>query len=151
MLNRVILVGRLTAAPEMRYVSETGTAMAKFRLAVDRKFQSQKGEKRTDFIPIVTWGKLAERCKEYLVKGQLVGVVGELQIREWETAQGEKRRTAEVQADDVRFLSRPAAEREEVAPVGAQPEAAGVNKGIVKDELDEELGINDEDPFKEDI
>ncbi|MEW6201618.1 MAG: single-stranded DNA-binding protein, partial [bacterium] len=109
MLNRIVLVGRLTSDPEIRYVSDTGTALTKFRIAVDRRFQGQKGEKKTDFIPVVTWGKLAERCKEFLVKGQMVGVDGELQIREWDTPQGEKRRMAEVRADDVRFLSRPAA------------------------------------------
>ena len=79
MLNRVILIGRLTKDPELRY-TPSGTAVAKFTLAVDRR-QFRDREKETDFIDIVVWQKLAETCTNYLGKGRLVAVDGRLQVR----------------------------------------------------------------------
>lgn len=106
MLNRVILIGRLTADPQLRY-TQSGVAVANFRLAVDRKFADQSGERATDFIDIVVWRKLAETCANHLGKGRLVAIEGSLQVRSYEGNDGVKRQRAEVVADDVRFLDWP--------------------------------------------
>lgn len=106
MLNRVILIGRLVADPELRY-TQSGIAVANFRLAVDRPFTTREGERETDFIDIVTWRKLAEVCAHNLTKGRLVAVEGRLQTRSYDDSQGIRRRVAEVVADQVRFLDRP--------------------------------------------
>jgi single-strand DNA-binding protein len=103
MLNRVILIGRLTRDPEVRY-STKGTAVTTFDIAVDRPKVGDKQE--TDFIPIATWGKLAETCGNYLNKGRLVAVDGRLQIRSYEAQDGQKKRVTEVVAEGVRFLDR---------------------------------------------
>jgi len=105
MLNKVILIGRLTRPPECRY-TQSGKAVTNFDIAVDRNHKDADGNKETDFISIVTWGKLAETCANYLDKGRLVAVDGRLQIRSYETQDGQKRRVAEVVADGVRFLDR---------------------------------------------
>ena len=104
MYNRVILIGRLTKDPELRYTAN-GTGVASFTLAVDRNFKSANGERETDFINIVAWRNLGERCAEYLSKGKLAAVEGRLQLRNYEGQDGVKRTVAEVVADDVRFLS----------------------------------------------
>lgn len=101
MLNRVVLIGRLTRDPELRYIPN-GTAVANFTLAVNRKFNREE----TDFIPIVTWRGLAENCANYLSKGSLTAVEGRLQVRNYQTQEGEKRWVTEVIADDVRFLDK---------------------------------------------
>lgn len=105
MLNRVILIGRLTQDPELRYTN-TGTAVASFTLAVDRTRPNQAGERETDFINIVVWQKQAELCAQYLHKGRLAAVDGRLQIRSYENREGQKVRVAEVVAETVRFLDR---------------------------------------------
>jgi len=105
MLNRIILIGRLVADPQLRY-TQSGTAVANFRIAVDRPYTNQQGQRETDFIDIVTWRRLAEVCANNLTKGRLVGVEGRLQVREYEH-EGQKRRTAEVVADNVQFLDWP--------------------------------------------
>jgi single-strand DNA-binding protein len=99
MLNRIILIGRLTRDPELKYTPQ-GTAVATFSLAVARKFNKDE----TDFIDIVVWRGLAENVAQYLSKGRMAAVEGRLQIRSYETQDGQKRRVAEVIADDVRFL-----------------------------------------------
>jgi single-strand DNA-binding protein len=105
MLNRIILIGRLTADPQLRY-TQNGIAVTSFTLAVDRPFQNQQGERGTDFIDIVVWRKQAETCANYLSKGRLTAVEGRLQIRSYEAQDGTKRRAAEVVADNVRFLDK---------------------------------------------
>ena len=107
MLNRIVLIGRLTRDPELRYVP-SGHPVASFSLAVDRPFANQQGERETDFIDIVAWRKLAEQVSQHLSKGRLVAVEGRLQIRSYETQDGQKRKVAEVVADGVRFLDRKA-------------------------------------------
>jgi single-strand DNA-binding protein len=106
-LNRIILIGRLTRDPELRYVP-SGHPVASFTLAVDRPFANQQGERDTDFIDIVAWRKLAEQASQHLSKGRLVAVEGRLQIRSYETQDGQKRRVAEVVADGIRFLDKKA-------------------------------------------
>jgi len=106
MLNQVVLIGRLTRDPELRYTPGNGVPVATFTLAVDRPFANQQGEREADFVNIVTWRKLAENCANYLQKGSLAAVTGRLQIRSYEDSQGIKRKVAEVVADNVRFLDR---------------------------------------------
>lgn len=112
MLNTIVLIGRLTHDPELRY-TPNGIPVGGFTLAVDRPFTNQQGEREADFIDIVVWRRLAETCSQHLQKGRLVAVHGRLQIRSYETQDGQRRRVAEVVANDVRFLDRA---RERSAP-----------------------------------
>ena len=103
MLNRIILMGRLTRDPELRH-TQTGTPVASFSLAVDRDFKDKAtGEKGTDFIDIVAWRQTAEFVSRYFAKGRMAVVEERLQIREWTDKEGGKRRSAEVVADNVYF------------------------------------------------
>ena len=103
MLNRIILMGRLTRDPELRH-TQTGTAVASFSLAVDRDFKDKTtGEKATDFIDIVAWRQTAEFVSRFLTKGRMAVVEGRLQIRDWKDRDGNNRRSAEVVADNVYF------------------------------------------------
>ncbi len=106
MLNRIVLIGRLTRDPEMRYTPQ-GVPVASFSLAVDRPFTNQQGEREADFIDCVAWRKLGETVGNHLTKGRLVAVEGRLQVRSYEAQDGSKRRAAEVICDSVRFLDRP--------------------------------------------
>lgn len=99
MLNRVILIGRLTSDPSLRY-SPNGVATASFNLAVERQFKRDE----TDFISIVTWRKLAENVANYTKKGSLVAVEGRINTRNYENNEGRKVYVTEVVADNVRFL-----------------------------------------------
>ena len=102
MLNKIILMGRLTRDPELRR-TESGTAVCSFSIAVDRDFKSKNGEKETDFIDIVSWRATAEFVSKYFTKGRMAVVEGRLQIRDWTDKEGGKRRSAEVVADNVYF------------------------------------------------
>ena len=104
MLNRIVIIGRLTRDPEMRQ-TPSGTAVCAFTLAVDRSFKSAEGNKETDFVPVIAWRQLGETCGRYLSKGKLAAVDGRLQIRTYQAQDGSKRTAAEVVADNVRFLS----------------------------------------------
>lgn len=104
-LNRVILIGRLTRDPELRY-TPAGVAVTQFTLAVDRPFSGSNGQKETDFIPVVTWRQLAETCANYLRKGRLTAVEGRIQVRNYDNNEGRKVYVTEVIADNVRFLER---------------------------------------------
>lgn len=103
MLNSVSLVGRLVADPELRY-TPGGKAVANFRLAVERPFKNQQGEREADFLDIVVWGNQAETTANYCKKGKLVAVTGRIQTRNYEDRDGNKRKAVEVVADAVRFL-----------------------------------------------
>src|SRR5690606_17665911 len=105
-LNRVILIGRLTADPDLRYTPQ-GHAVTTFRIAVDRPVKNQQGERETDFFPVVTWRKLAETCAHNLSKGRLVAVEGRVQNRSYTARDGSRRWVTEVVADNVRFLDWP--------------------------------------------
>lgn len=126
MLNRVILIGRLTRDPELRYVP-SGQPVASFTLAVDRPFTNQAGERETDFIDIVAWRKLADQVSQHLSKGRLVAVEGRLQIRSYETQDGQKRKVAEIVADAVRFLDRKGGPSAAAAAPGGAPEPAAAD------------------------
>lgn len=103
MLNRIILMGRLTRDPELRH-TQTGTAVASFTLAVDRDFKDKNsGERATDFIDIVAWRQTGEFVSRYFTRGRMAVVEGRLQMRDWTDKDGNKRRSAEVVADNVYF------------------------------------------------
>ena len=102
MLNRIVLMGRLTRDPELRR-TQSGTAVTSFSIACDRDFKSQSGEKETDFIDIVAWRGTAEFVSKYFTKGRMAIVEGRLQIRDWTDNNGGKRRSAEVVADNIYF------------------------------------------------
>ncbi|PWW37348.1 MULTISPECIES: single-stranded DNA-binding protein [Paenibacillus] len=133
MLNRSVLIGRLTRDPELRY-SPTGVAVTQFTLAVDRPFTSQGGEREADFIPIVVWRQQAEACANYLRKGRLCAVEGRIQVRNYENNAGTRVYVTEVIADNVRFL-----------------ESANNNRRSPEEEPDEpRRQNNNRDPFAED-
>ncbi len=103
-MNKVELVGRLTAKPELRYTS-SNMAYARFSVAITRAFANAQGERGTDFINVVVWGKQAENVANYLDKGRLVGVEGSIQTGSYTDKDGNKRTSFDVRADRVEFLS----------------------------------------------
>ena len=102
MLNKIILMGRLTRDPELRKTGN-GTAVTSFTLAVDRDYKPQDGERETDFIDIVAWRGTGEFVSKYFTKGRMAVVEGRLQVRDWKDKDGAKRRSTEVIADSVYF------------------------------------------------
>ena len=103
MLKHIVIMGRLTRDPELRQ-TQSGPAVTSFSLAVDRDFGSRDGgERQTDFIDVVAWRHTGEFVSKYFVKGQMACVSGRLQIRDWTDRDGNKRRSAEVVADNVYF------------------------------------------------
>lgn len=118
MVNRVVLVGRLVADPEMKY-TPSGVAVVNFRIAVGRPFASSKGERQTDFINVVAWRQTAEYAANYLNKGRLVAVDGALRTRQWTTQDGQKRSAVEVEAERLQALDKP---RQDQESGGAEPE-----------------------------
>lgn len=102
MLNKIILMGRLTRDPELRR-TQTGTAVASFSLAVDRDYKAKGAEKETDFIDIVAWRNTAEFVSKYFAKGRMAVVEGRLQVRTYTDKEGNNRRVAEVVADNIYF------------------------------------------------
>jgi len=147
MFNKVLLVGRVCTDPELKY-TPSGIAVANFRIAVDRQFgSSAQGERETDFINIVAWRQSAEFVNTYLGKGRLVLVEGRLQVRQWQTQDGQRRRDTEVVAEQVRALDRPREPREGEAP-GARataPRQEAYNEPDVPDFDVPDMDIND--PF----
>lgn len=147
MINRVVLVGRLTRDPEMRQ-TQSGIAVTRFTLACDRPFTGQDGKREADFIDCTVWRKQAENVAQYLKKGSLAGVEGRLQISSYDDKDGQKRYRAEVVADSVRFLeskkdSEPSSPRQE-APTkqdkpasgfGADPFSGGSSIDLSDDDL----------------
>jgi len=101
-MNKVILMGRLTKDPELRYTSGNNTAVCSFTLAVDRQYK-QEGQPEADFIPIVAWSKLAETCSKYLEKGRRISIVGHIQTRSWDDNEGKKHYVTEVIAEEMHF------------------------------------------------
>ena len=102
MLNKVILMGRLTADPELRRTQQN-TAVTSFTLAVNRSFSRQGEQAQTDFIDCVAWTGTAEFISKWFKKGQLVAVAGRLQTRTWEDRQGQKRKSVEVNVEEAHF------------------------------------------------
>lgn len=145
-LNRVMLIGRLTRDPELRY-TPSGTPVCNLAIATNRYGQDQSGERRefTDYHDIVAWNqgnrKLAELCAQYLQKGRLVYVEGRLQTRSWDDAQsGQKRYKTEVNASDVQFLDSRGDTPADAAvgagvTSGAAPEPAAVGGDVDPDDI----------------
>lgn len=155
MLNRIILIGRLTRDPELRY-TPAGVAVTQFTLAVDRPFTSQGGEREADFIPVVTWRQLAETCANYLRKGRLTAVEGRIQVRNYENNEGKRVYVTEVIADNVRFLESSQNREGGNAPSGAgmpeEPSYGGGNsgRGNYNNNNNYSRNNNNQDPFSGD-
>ena len=139
-LNKVFLMGNLTADPELRY-TPSGTAVADLRLAVNRRFTSKEGEQKEEtlFVDVVVWQRQAENCSQYLSKGRSVMVEGRLKLDSWENQQGEKRSRLRVVAENVQFLGgRPqerAEDRESAAKSGASDEGMPAGEDIGEDDI----------------
>ena len=132
-LNKAFLIGNLVRPVELRY-TPSGTAVADLRIAVNRNYSTQTGEKReeTCFPTVVVWGKQAEASRDYLDKGSPMMVEGRLQTRDYETRDGQKRNVVEVVAERVQFLGRG---RQAVgAPVAAQGESNAEDGGVPDDD-----------------
>lgn len=125
MLNQVQLTGRLTRDVELRYTEE-GRAVARAVIAVDRNYTTDDGERRTDFIPVVMFGRVAEAVANHIGKGHLVAVEAELRSRRYETEGGESRWSLDVVANRVHFLAAPrrAGEAEDGAAAADEAESA---------------------------
>ena len=102
-MNKVVLMGRLTKDPEVRYTQTNNTLVASFSLAVNRRFAKPGEERQADFINIVAWSKTGEFCSKYFKKGQQVGVIGRIQTRTWDDDQGAKHYVTEVVAEEAYF------------------------------------------------
>jgi len=147
MLNRVILIGRITADPEIRY-TQSGIPVASFSLAVDRRFKSSSGEKMTDFIRCVAWRKTAELMSQYVKKGYMLAIDGNLQMNKFQTKEGENRTTYEVVAENVQFLDRggkggsgggyessPSYSDEDAPPAGGDYQPSEASESAEEDDL----------------
>jgi len=102
-MNKVVLMGRLTRDPEVRYTQTNNTLVASFSLAVNRRFVRQGEERQADFINIVAWSKTGEFCSKYFKKGQQVGIIGRIQTRTWDDDNGQKHYVTEVVAEEAYF------------------------------------------------
>lgn len=111
-MNKVILIGRLTKDPELRYTPGSGTAVTSFNLAVD-KYNSKTKEHEADFVPVVAWNKTAENIANYMTKGSQLAVSGRIQTRSYEAKDGTKRYVTEVVANEVEFLSKKNGEQQQ--------------------------------------
>lgn len=141
-LNKVILIGNLTADPELRY-TPSGTARVRFSIAINRQYKDASGQlqEETTFVPIVAWGTQAENCANYLSKGRSVAVEGRLRIDSFENADGERKRVVEVVAQNVQFLGGPMRSAEPgTASEGASPAPPGST-------ADDSKGTDEEVPF----
>lgn len=117
MLNRIDIMGRFVSDPELRRTS-TGTAVCSFTIACERDFKGKDGNKETDFVNVVTYRNTAEFVEKYFTKGRMAVVSGRLQIRSWDDKDGNKRRTAEIVADNVYFGdSKQTSSETSVAPI----------------------------------
>jgi len=124
-LNRVILIGNLTADPELRY-TPGGTARTRFAIAINRQYKDASGQLQEEvtFVPIITWGSQAENCANYLSKGRSVAVEGRLRIDSFENAEGERKKVVEVVASTVQFLGGPPRSSDEPGSVGSSDSSA---------------------------
>ena len=102
-MNKVVLIGRLTKDPQLKFTPGTGTAVCTFTMAVNRRFKKE-GQPEADFVPIVVWGKQAESTANYMSKGKLLSVAGRIETRSYEAKDGGRRYVTEVVADEVEFL-----------------------------------------------
>ena len=129
-MNKIVLMGRLTRDPEVRYTQTNNVQVTNFTLAVNRRFAKQGEERQADFINIVAWNKTAEFVSKYFKKGQQVGIIGRLQTRNWEDEQGQKHYATEVVAEETYF-----ADTKKENNVSAEQELknAGVEVNVIED------------------
>jgi single-strand DNA-binding protein len=136
MLNRVVLIGRLTKDPELRY-TPNGVAVTNFTLAVERNFKNAQGEKETDFFTCVVYRQLAELCANYLAKGKLASVDGRIQIRTYNDKDSQKRWVTEIIGENVQFLS----------PKESGDGSTGSLSSSGKGSFGHEVNLDDDIPF----
>ena len=144
MINRAILIGRLGRDPEIRYTT-SGMPVVNFSLATDETWNDQNGERqrRTEWHQIVAWSKLAEICQKYLKKGRLVFIDGRIKTREWDDRDGNKRRTTEIVASDMKMLG----SRGDDMSTNTVPDTTSA-EATVPSEPSQEVEITDDDiPF----
>ena len=139
-MNKVILMGRLTKEPEVRYTQTSNTLVASFTLAVNRRFVKQGEERQADFINIIAWSKIGEFCSKYFSKGQQVGIIGRLQTRNWEDDQGQKHYITEVIAEEAYF-----AECKRNSNTSSDPFAASSGETVNGNDFD--ISSDDDLPF----
>ena len=144
MVNYIVLVGRLTRDPELRY-TPSGTPVARFSLAVDRRGKGPNGEKQTDFIRVSCWNKTAELVSNYMQKGRLVAVEGSLRINVVNNPDGTRREYTEVYCTNVTFLDRG---RDSAAPAAEESEFAGFGEVVSEPRANAPQGDDEDDvPF----
>ncbi|MDT2829738.1 single-stranded DNA-binding protein [Vagococcus carniphilus] len=151
MINNVVLVGRLTRDPELRFTSN-GSAVASFNLAVNRNFTNQSGEREADFVNCVIWRKPAETLANYAKKGTLIGVVGRIQTRNYENQQGQKVFVTEVVCDNFQLLERRDASESQTNNSSTNQESSSFNQNNqANNDMfggSSQIDINDDDlPF----
>lgn len=143
-MNNVVLVGRLTKDPELRYVGEKNNALTNFSLAVDRGYKNLQGESKVDFINIEIWGKQAEIFCTYMEKGKMVGIEGKIITDKYKNENGENRYITRVRANSFRFLD---SKNKNIATVG-ETEANYYNSNTLFNQVDKERGLSIEElPF----
>ncbi len=144
-MNVVVLVGRLVADPELKY-TPNGVAVCQLRIAVDRRFKNESGERESDFFDVVAWRQSAEFAANYLTKGRLIAVHGRLQSRSWVQQDGQKRSKVEVVADNIQGLDRPkeGAFQDTIPPSGSGYGPSETTMTVPEPDLDVEENY---DPF----
>lgn len=148
MLNKIVLMGRLTRDPELRH-TQSGNSVVSFTLACDRDYAAQGAEKETDFIDVVAWRNTAEFVDRYFAKGRMAVVSGRLQIRNWQDKEGNKRKTAEIVAESVYFGDSKRDVQSDSAAAPASTEFAQLPDAtpVPFAEPDAQMGLSDELPF----
>lgn len=132
-MNVVCLIGRLVAQPELKYTAGSNIPVCSFRIAVDRRFKDQNGNRTADFIDVVAWRQQAEILVKYCDKGRLIGVQGQIQVRSWQAQDGSPRKSVEVVADSIQFLERRQQNdgyNQAPVPSVAPPDPFGATDGI---------------------
>ena len=137
-MNKVILIGRLTKDPELRY-TQSGTGVATFTLAVNRRFSNQNGEREADFINCVAWQKSAEFVANYFKKGQEMALEGRLQVRTYDGNDGQRKWVTEVVADQIEFVG---AKKNSDSNNNSTAGYSGGGGGYSPDQLGEEIEFN---------
>lgn len=146
-MNKVILIGRLTKDPELRYTSNN-IAVVTFTIAINREYANQNGEREADFINIQVWKKQAENCKNYLTKGSKVAIDGRIQTRNYEDQNGNRRYLTEVIADSIQFLDTRKNDNQTATQNDTQAPNNEFENMSVKTEMQQQFEYTDSDlPF----
>ncbi len=149
-LNKVMLIGRLGKKPELRYLPQTERAVAKFSLATNERYfnpSTNESNDRTEWHSIVTWGKLAEFCEKYLNTGKQIYLEGKLRTRSWEDRDGNKRKTTEVEAQNITLLGKREEQIEDQDHAEPKPKPPSDLPEDAAEAPDKEKEDEDEVPF----